>query len=78
LDGKNINEITKSEIIERLFGSETTSEDTVKGRLHFFPTCFDKDAAKKDVITPLSRTYTHSGLGKKPHNSRGCKRRCKR
>ena len=38
LDGKNINEITKSEIIERLFGSETTSEDTVKGRLYFFPT----------------------------------------
>ena len=66
LDGKNINEITKSEIIERLFGSETTSEDTVKGRLYFFPTCFDKKDAEKDVITPLSRTTRTPVSGKAP------------
>jgi len=66
LDGKDINEITKTEIIERLFGSETTSEDAIKGRLHFFPTCFDKDAAKKDVITPLSRTTRTPVSGKSP------------
>ena len=66
LNGKNISEITKSEIIERLFGSETTSEDAVKGRLHFFPTCFDKDAAKKDVITPLSRITRTPVSGKSP------------
>ncbi|SDX84673.1 CRISPR-associated protein Cmr2 [Acetomicrobium thermoterrenum DSM 13490] len=55
LDGKNINEITKSEIIERLFGPESTSDKALEGRLHFFPTFFTNNA-EEDVITPLSRT----------------------
>lgn len=41
-------------IIIRLFGSNPDSEDTVKGRLYFFPTFF-KDRAGNDVITPLKR-----------------------
>jgi len=55
LDGKKIDDTEKATTIERLFGSESTSEKALKGRLHFFPTFFANNA-EKDVITPLSRT----------------------
>ena len=55
LDGKKIDDTEKATTIERLFGSESTSEKALEGRLHFFPTFFTNDA-EKDVITPLSRT----------------------
>ena len=44
----------KKTIIKRLFGSETEEEETLKGRLYFFPTLFE-EKAKRDVITPLKR-----------------------
>lgn len=49
-----LEEHKKKEIIRRLFGSEPESEDTLRGRLYFFPTFF-KDEAERDVITPLKR-----------------------
>lgn len=55
LDGKKIDDTEKTTIIERLFGSESTNEKALKGRLHFFPTFFANNA-EEDVITPLSRT----------------------
>lgn len=44
----------KKKIIKRLFGNESGDDDSLKGRLYFFPTFF-KDDTKKDVITPLKR-----------------------
>lgn len=45
----------KKIIIKRLFGSEPEEkENTLKGRLYFFPTFFDEEA-EKEVITPLKR-----------------------
>ncbi len=65
LDGKKIDDTEKATIIERLFGSDSTSEIALKGRLHFFPTFFAKNA-EKDVITPLSRTTRTPVSGKSP------------
>lgn len=44
----------KKIIIKRLFGSEPEEDETLKGRLYFFPTFFE-DTAEIDVITPLKR-----------------------
>lgn len=44
----------KEKIIRRLFGSEPGKNDTIKGRLYFFPTFFKEDA-EREVITPLKR-----------------------
>jgi len=57
------NENEKKKIIRRLFGSEPESEDTLKGRLYFFPTFFEVKA-ERDVITPLKRdTRTPTSRG---------------
>ncbi len=44
----------KKLIIKRLFGSEDEKDETLKGRLYFFPTFFNEEA-EKYVITPLQR-----------------------
>lgn len=44
----------KKKIVKRLFGSESGEDETLKGRLYFFPTFFKEDA-ERDVITPLKR-----------------------
>lgn len=44
----------KKKITKRLFGNESGDDNSLKGRLYFFPTFF-KDKAEKDVITPLKR-----------------------
>ncbi|MDD2630031.1 MAG: RAMP superfamily CRISPR-associated protein [Limnochordia bacterium] len=44
----------KGNIIRRLFGSEPNEPETLCGRLHFFPTFFER-TEEKDVITPLNR-----------------------
>ncbi len=44
-----------TEIIKRIFGSESKDEKALKGRLYFFPTFFEENDVKKDVITPLKR-----------------------
>jgi len=44
----------KKKIIQRLFGSESGEEKSLKGRIYFFPTFFEEEA-KRDVITPLKR-----------------------
>lgn len=48
------NKEEKEQIIKRLFGSEPEEKETLKGRLYFFPTFFQKNS-EKDVITPLKR-----------------------
>jgi len=48
------NEEEKEKIIRRLFGQKSGEEETLKGRLYFFPTFFKNDT-EKDVITPLKR-----------------------
>jgi len=65
LDGKKIDDTKKATIIERLFGSESTSEKALEGRLHFFPTFFTNNA-EKDVITPLSRITRTPVSGRSP------------
>lgn len=51
----------KDVIIGRLFGSGSGKEDGRRGRLHFFPTFFEK--WEKDVITPISRKTRKPGRG---------------
>ncbi len=50
----DLNEDETRRIIRRLFGSKSGDENTLKGRLYFFPTFFEKEA-ERDVITPLKR-----------------------
>ena len=54
INGKKLDERTRSEIVRRLFGSESDDENALKGRLYFFPTFFEEEAGR-DVITPLKR-----------------------
>ena len=46
--------IEKKKIIRRLLGNESSEDNSLKGRLYFFPTFF-KEKSEKDVITPLKR-----------------------
>ncbi|GEM_PF-663294 len=45
----------KDKIIRRLFGNEYGDDNALRGRLYFFPTFFEGDYIKRDVITPLER-----------------------
>lgn len=55
----------KKKIIKRLFGSESEDEESLKGRLYFFPTFFE-DEAERDVITPLDRKTRTPVKGRAP------------
>lgn len=60
------NKEEKKRIVKRLFGSEDKKDETLKGRLYFFPTFFGQDA-ERDVITPLKRkTRTPTDKGPIP------------
>ncbi|WP_242451176.1 MULTISPECIES: RAMP superfamily CRISPR-associated protein [unclassified Methanothermobacter] len=48
-------------IMGRLFGSGSRKENGRRGRLHFFPTFFER--WEKDVITPISRKTRKPGRG---------------
>ncbi len=56
----------EEKIINRLFGPAGEDGELNKGRLRFFPTFFEKNAAKEDVITPLSRENRTPVKGKSP------------
>lgn len=49
-----VEEVRKNKIITRLFGPELREDETLKGRLYFFPTFFEEEA-ERYVITPLKR-----------------------
>ena len=55
------------EIIDRLFGGESGSNNAKRGRLYFFPTFF-KGESKRDVITPIKRDTRTPAEGKSPVN----------
>lgn len=55
-DGEKLDIEEKKKIIKRLFGSEPgEKENQLRGRLHFFPTFFNKEKSDREVITPLKR-----------------------
>ena len=55
----------KGKITKRLFGSESEDDNSLKGRLYFFPTFFEEEA-EKDVITPLKRNTRTPARGPIP------------
>ncbi|MGQ9720272.1 MAG: RAMP superfamily CRISPR-associated protein [Candidatus Jordarchaeum sp.] len=58
----------KKKIIRRLFGSGSENdENSLKGRLYFFPTFFEEGAGR-DVITPLDRKTRTPVEGRSPIN----------